>query len=81
MLEHGPECNLWRRILPDCEKSPGQESCDLYFFVLQNTQLFLECGFVLLPGVADRTELTSAVVIHMPFRKSMFLPYVTCLSD
>lgn len=43
---------------------------------LQNTGLFLECGFVLLPGVANRCEITSAVAIHMSLQKNVFLPYV-----
>lgn len=30
----------------------------------------LECVFVLLPGVADRSEFTSAVAVPIPLRKS-----------
>lgn len=37
----------------------------LWIQFLQNTRLFLEC-IVLSPGVVDKSELTSAVVIHIP---------------
>lgn len=36
-------------------------------------KLFLECVFVLLPGVAARSEFTSGISIHMPLWKNMFL--------
>lgn len=47
-------------------------SAFLFFFFL-NTELFLECVFVLLPGVEDRSEFTSAVVIHVPLWENMCL--------
>lgn len=64
------------RILSACETIPTrQESCDLSLFVFffLNTELFLECVFVLLPGVEDRSEFTSAVVIHVPLWENMCL--------
>lgn len=61
------EC-LWERA-----KKTRQESCDLDFF--KNTELSLECVFMLLPGVADR-----GAVVHMPPWKSVFLPHGTGLS-
>lgn len=39
---------------------------------LQNTDLFLECVAVLLPGVVDRSEFTLAAVIRVPLGKNMF---------
>jgi hypothetical protein len=54
-------------IVSAWEKTPRkQESCDLGFF--------LEGAFTLLPGVEDRSEFTSAVVIHLPLQKTMLLP-------
>jgi hypothetical protein len=38
----------------------------------RNTELYLECVFMLIPGAADRSELTAAVVIHMPLLKNIF---------
>ena len=46
-----------QRILSAYEKTPSmRESCDFIFF---NTELFVGCIFVLLPGVVDRCELNS----------------------
>ena len=39
---------------------------------LQNTELFLDCVFPLLPDVADRSESISAVVIWFLYRKTSF---------
>ena len=46
----------------------------------KNTEMFLECAFVPLPGVADRSEFTSDYSLqllllsaYMPFWKNMFL--------
>lgn len=50
------------KILSEYEKTTRkQKSCDLNFF--KNTDLFLECVSVLLPGVAERSELASVVAI------------------
>jgi len=38
-------------------------------------------GSVLLPGVADRGEFTSAVVIHLSLWKNVFLQCVACPCD
>lgn len=46
-----------------------QESCDQF---LPNTEVFLECGFVFLPKVVDRHELTSAGVTHVSMEKTCF---------
>jgi hypothetical protein len=43
---------------------------------------FLECVFMLLPGIANRNEFTLAIVIHMPLpkkKKNKVLPHVACL--
>ena len=37
-----------------------------------NIDLVLVCVFVFLPGVADRNELTSLVVVHVPLWKNLF---------
>ena len=39
---------------------------------LQNTELFLECVSMLLPGVADRSEFISAAVTHVHCGKTCF---------
>lgn len=49
----------------------------LFFF---NTELFLGCVFVLLPGAEDRSELTSAVVIHVPLGKLVPCPLIEQLT-
>lgn len=51
-------------------KLKENEYCDLSFF---KSELFLACVFMGLPGAADRSEFTSAVVIHMPLLKYMLL--------
>lgn len=67
------------RIESAHEKTQGkQESRDLS---LHNTDLLLVCVLVLLPGVADRSEFTSAVVIYLPLEKTWFLPCVACPCD
>ena len=49
-----------RRILSACENTPRkQDKSPLSPRFLQNTELFLECVFVLLPGAADRNKFTS----------------------
>lgn len=70
--EHVQEWSHVRGILAVSEKTPRkqhQESCDHNF---SKTDLFLGCAFVLLPGVSDRTERTSAVTIHLPQWKTQF---------
>lgn len=55
---------------------------------LQNTEVFLECVFMFLLGVADRSKFASAVVIHMRAWKNMFYhtwlvlvtEHLTCVS-
>lgn len=70
-----------RRILSACGKTPRkQESRDLSFF--QNKEYSSECAFVPLPGVAERSELTSdhslqrATVIgsYVSMKKKIFAP-------
>lgn len=51
-------------------KKTRQESHGFNFF--KNTKLFLGYVFQLLPGVADRSELPSAVVLLGPLWKTMF---------
>lgn len=42
--------------MESCEKTlRKQESCDLSFF---KPELFLECAFMLLLGIVDRSEFT-----------------------
>ena len=56
---------------------------------LQNTELFLECVFAFLAGVADRSEFTSGYsllfgaikVLYIPLWKNMFLLCATCPCD
>ena len=49
---------------------------------LQNTELFSECVFVVLPDVVNKREFTSGVVvIHILVWKIMFLPCVACSCD
>lgn len=57
-----------------------QESCDLSLFFFFNEELFLECVFVLLPGVEDRSEFTSAVVIDVPLGKHVACPVIELLT-
>lgn len=70
----------WRGILSEClgenSKKTRRESVTS---VLQKheTVLGMCFGWWSLPGVADRSGFTSAVVFHVPLQKSMFLPYVT----
>lgn len=48
-----------RRIMSVCEKThthTHQKSCDPSFF--KNTEFLLECVFLLLPDVADRSEFS-----------------------
>lgn len=59
---------------------------DKSLVIFKHMNLFLECPFVLLPGVAERTEfaldyllqLWLFAYIYMPLRKNMFLPWVAC---
>lgn len=37
----------------------------------ENTELFVECIFVLLPDTVNMIEFTSAVAIHIPLQKNM----------
>ena len=66
-----------QRILSAYEKTPSmRESCDFIFF---NTELFVGCIFVLLPGVAYRNQFTSdhslqLAVVFMPLWKTWFFP-------
>lgn len=55
----------------------NSKSCD--FGVFRNTELFLDCAFVPLPGVLDRREFTSdcslqlaIVTCYVPLWKNMF---------
>lgn len=96
VLEHGSgkesceensEC-LWEHL-----KNRGQKSCDLSFF---KHGIVLENHFLLLPGVADRSEVTSdssvllafgfpIKCLHYPLcstkEKHVSLPRVTCCCD
>lgn len=49
--EEKSQC-LWENF-----KKTRQEYCDPSFF--RNTELFLECAFVFLPGIVDRREFAS----------------------
>lgn len=42
-----------------CEQTPGKRNESLVTFVPLQQRLFLECVFVLPPGVANRSGLTS----------------------
>lgn len=57
-----------------------QEFCDPS--VSSKCKFFLENVFVLLSDVANRSKLTSAVVIHMSlWKKNIFLLYMACPCD
>lgn len=64
------------RILGACEKSPRKHDKSLGISVSPNSEFLLECVSRLLPGVADRSEFTSAVVTHVPLWNHMFLCHV-----
>jgi hypothetical protein len=79
-----------RRFLSGCKRAPRKQdkSCDLSF--LKNTELFLECAFLPLPGEAGKNEFSldyfSQVAIAMCLYASMekyglFLPRATCPCD
>jgi hypothetical protein len=44
------------RILSVCEKIPRKQDTSLMTAVSSKHGIFLECAFMLLPGVADRNE-------------------------
>ena len=44
-----------------------------------NSELLLECVFMLLPHVVDRNEFISVFVIHILLWKSIFFHVLTCL--
>lgn len=55
------------RILRACENTQRKQDKGFGWpQFLPNTELFLECTLVLLPGVVHRSEFTSAVVMHIP---------------
>lgn len=47
------------RILSVCEKIPRKQDTSLMTAVSSKHGIFLECAFMLLPGIADRTKLGS----------------------
>jgi hypothetical protein len=56
--EHGPAmelCDQKSKCFWEHSKKTRQASWDISFF---KTKLFLECVFMCLPGIADRSELT-----------------------
>lgn len=61
--------------------SIGEKTRVLLPQFLQNKELFMKYAFMLLPGVVDRSEFTSAVVIHLPPWRNMFWPHVACPCD
>lgn len=68
------------RILSACEATATrQKSCDLKPppFLAQSCSWSV---FVLLPGVEDRSEFTSAVVIHVPLGKHVPCPLIEQLT-
>lgn len=83
------EWSCVRRILSACEnfKKTRQGLCDLF---LQNMELFLECVFMLFPGVAGRSwdnfklliiafycySIKCLNILCMPLWKNMLLPSV-----
>ena len=82
------EWNHARRILSAGGETPRtRESCDLS--LLKKQGIFLECDFVLLPYVAERSEFTSeyslqpAIVIclYTPLWKNLVLLHVACPCD
>lgn len=53
------ELSCFRRFLSALENTKKKRTGVLGLQFPQNTKLFLDFVFMLLPGVADRTELTS----------------------
>lgn len=76
-LERSPRMESCKKSKGFRENSKKTRVLDLTR-VLQNTELILECAFVLLSVVTDRSKFTSAVFIHMPLWKNLVLSQVTC---
>lgn len=70
------------RTLRVCEKTPRKSDVRVVSSVSsKNGELFLDCAFMLLPGAGNRSELTAAVIIHMPLQKNRFLSHADCPGD
>lgn len=75
-----------RRALSACENMPTNKTRVLWLQFLQNMELFLESVFILLPGVADKSEFisdySSLLPIIIQFKLSFIYLYdgKTCFS-
>lgn len=72
---------MWGGVLNAYKKLQENKSGVLWPQILQNTEFFLACALTLLAGAADRWEVTSAVVNHMPLQKNTFSPWVVYPCD
>lgn len=74
LFEHAPKMESYEEI-SDClwenPKETKYNSSDLIFF--KNMKFFLECTFVFLPSVGDKSEFTSTCTLQ--------LASVVCLYD
>lgn len=73
-----------RRILSACEETPRKQGKSLVTSVSsRNPELVLECAFIVLSGMADRSEFTSlqlAMVAYTPLWEDMFWQHAACQS-
>lgn len=47
------EWGFMRRILSTCKNTPRKQNKSLVMCFSENMELFLDCSFMLLPGVVD----------------------------
>lgn len=73
--EHSPRTESCENAECSWEISKETRACGLGFF---KTEVFSDCVFSLLPGIAGRRELSVAAGIQMSLWKHMFLPCVGC---
>lgn len=66
------ECCCMRGSLSASMKTSGKQEKSLMTSVTSNHRIVLRMGFVLLSGIADWNEFTSAFVIHVPLWETCF---------
>lgn len=59
------------RILSACENAPRKQDKSLGISVLQNLELFLECVFMFLSGVVERSDFNSDYSLLLVVSKSV----------
>jgi len=55
---------MWGDFWALVRKPQETKSRVLWLWFLQNTELFLECVLMFLPGIADRNEFTPAILLY-----------------